>query len=243
MSSIESQYVTVKVSDGTEMRAYRARPSAAGRYPGLMVFQEAYGVNGHIRDVAGRFAREGYVAIAPELFHRTEAGFEGRYDDFPSALRLMQTLTNDGLEADVRATFETLQADSNVATGQVASIGFCMGGRVSFLANALVPVKAAISFYGGGIAPNQAGPGLLSRVIDLHAPILLIWGLLDKRIGVDAPRAVADALRGAGKRFVNVEFSDGDHGFFCDARPSYNAAAASQAWMLSLQFLKTYLVA
>ncbi len=241
MSSIESQYVTVKVSDGTEMRAYRARPSAAGRYPGLMVFQEAFGVNAHIRDVTERFAREGYVAMAPELFHRAQAGFEGRYDDFPSAMRLMQALTNEGLEADVRATYETLQADSIVAQSQTACIGFCMGGRVAFLANSVVPVKAAVSFYGGGIAPNQAGPGLLSRAGDLHAPALLFWGLLDKHIGIEAPRAVADALRGAGKQFVNVEFSDGDHGYFCDARPSYNAAAAGQSWALSLQFLKTHL--
>src|SRR5487761_721803 len=140
MSSIESQYVTMKVSDGTVMRAYRARPSAAGRYPGLMVFQEAYGVNAHIRDVTERFGREGYVAMAPELFHRAQAGFEGRYDDFPSAMRLMQTLTNEGLEADVRATYETLQADSIVAQGHIACIGFCMGGRVAFLANSVVPV-------------------------------------------------------------------------------------------------------
>jgi len=241
MTSIESQYVNLKVSDGTEMRAYSARPSPAGRYPGLMVFQEAFGVNAHIRDLTGRFAREGYVAMAPELFHRTESGFEGRYDDFPSAKRLIQKLTNEGLEADVRATYEALCADSIVATGQIGCIGFCMGGRVSFLANAAVPVKAAVSFYGGGIAPNQTGPGLLSRAGELHAPALLVWGLLDKHIGIDGPRTVADALRGAGKRFVNVEFSDGDHGFFCDGRPSYNAAASGQAWALSLQFLKTYL--
>src|SRR5579875_2650579 len=241
MSSIESQYVTMKVSDGSEMRAYAARPAAAGRYPGLMVFQEAFGVNAHIRDVTERFAREGYVAIAPELFHREREGFEGRYDDFPSARRLVQTLTNEGLEADVRATYETLQADSIVAPARIGCIGFCMGGRVSFLANSAVPVKAAVSFYGGGIAPNQAGPGLLSRAVNLHAPTLLFWGLLDNHIGVEAPRAVADALRGAGKRFVAVEFSDADHAYFCDARPSYNAAAARQSWALSLEFLKTNL--
>ncbi len=241
MSSNENQTVTIKVSDGTEMQAYRTRPSAPGRYPGLMLFQEAFGVNAHIRDVAGRFAREGYVVMAPELFHRAQAGFEGRYDDFPSARRLVQTLTNEGLEADARATLEALSSDANVAAGQIACAGFCLGGRASFLANAALPVKAAISFYGGGIAPNQAGPGLLGRSKDLHAPALLFWGLLDKHIGIEAPRAVADAMREAGKRFVNVEFSDGDHGFFCDDRASYNPAAAAQSWVLSLQFLKTHL--
>ena len=222
------------------MRAYTARP-AAGRHPGLMVFQEAFGVNAHIRDVAGRFAREGYVAMAPELYHRAEAGFEGRYDDFPAAQRLIKTLTSEGLEADIRATFGALTADPGVTPGKAACVGFCMGGRVSFLANATVPVAAAISFYGGGIAPNQAGPGLLGRAGDLNAPALLVWGLLDKHVGVEAPRAVADALRGAGKRFVNVEFSDADHAFFCDARASYNAAAATQSWALCLEFLKIHL--
>src|SRR5205823_12554121 len=95
--------VSVKVSDGSEMRLYVARPEQP-RAPGLLVLQEAFGVNGHIRDVARRLAREGYLAVAPELFHRTAPpGFEGSYGDFGSIMPHMQALTPETLEADLRA--------------------------------------------------------------------------------------------------------------------------------------------
>jgi Dienelactone hydrolase family len=87
---IRSEYVQLSVSDGTTMRAWTARPKEEGSHPGLLVFQEAFGVNAHIRDIAGRFAREGFITVAPELFHRTGAGFEGRYDDFPSTMPHMK---------------------------------------------------------------------------------------------------------------------------------------------------------
>jgi carboxymethylenebutenolidase len=115
-----------------------------------------------------------------------------------------------------------------------------MGGRVAVLTNVVLPVSAAISFYGGGIAPNPFSPGLLDRAGDLHAPQMLLWGGLDKHLGPEVTRAVTEAIRAAGKPFVNVEFSDADHGFFCDARSSYNPNAARQAWALVLTFLNIY---
>jgi carboxymethylenebutenolidase len=118
---------------------------------------------------------------------------------------------------------------------------FCMGGRVSFLADAIVPVKAAVSYYGSGIAPGPRGPDLLDRVGNLHAPILLFWGYQDKHIGIEQQRAAADALHTGRKSFVSVGFSDAGHGFFCDSRPTYNAPAATQSWALALRFLKTNL--
>src|ERR1700756_4449553 len=102
---IKSEFVTTKVSDGTNMRLYVARPTGAAASHGLLVMQEAFGVNAHIRDVTERFAREGYLAVAPELFHRTGPGFEGRYDDFPSAVAHMQALKVPELEADFHATY------------------------------------------------------------------------------------------------------------------------------------------
>jgi carboxymethylenebutenolidase len=241
MPQANNEYLTLRVNDGTTMRAYLARPADGVPHPGLLVFQEAFGVNAHIRDVAERFAREGYVALAPELYHRTAPGFEGEYNNFEPIMKVMQSMTDQGLEADVRAAFDWLHADAGVLDGSVACTGYCMGGRVSFLADAIVPLKAAISYYGGGIAPGLRGPGLLGRAGDLHAPILLFWGLQDKHIGVEQPRAVADALRTNQKLFVNVEFSEAGHGFFCDARPSYNAPAATQSWALALRFLETNL--
>ena len=114
-----------------------------------------------------------------------------------------------------------------------------MGGRASFLAALTLPLKGAVSFYGGGIAPAPRGPGLLGRVDELQAPVLLIWGGRDQHIGPDQVQATTEGLKAAKKTYVNVEFSDADHGFFCDERASYNPAAAAEAWPLTLAFLKT----
>lgn len=236
MDNVQTEQITLQVSDGTSMNAYVAAPEGAGKLPGLLVFQEAFGVNAHIRDVTERFAKQGYVAIAAELFHRTGPGFEGSYTDFAKCMPHMQGLTPEGLTADAHAAFDWLQRNPRVLLNSTASVGWCMGGRVSFLANSELPLKAAISFYGGGIAP-----ALLPRASSIHAPMLFFWGGLDKHIPEDQIRSVMDAMKEANKTYVNVEFSDADHGFFCDARASYKETAAKQAWDLSLRFLTTYL--
>src|SRR5271167_889807 len=99
---LKTEYVTLAVDDGTSMRCYVARPSGAATSRGLIVCQEAYGVNAHIREVTERLARQGFLAIAPELFHRTGPGFEGRYDDISSAMTHMHALTDEGMAADLR---------------------------------------------------------------------------------------------------------------------------------------------
>jgi carboxymethylenebutenolidase len=240
---IQSEFVTTKVSDGTSMRLYVARPAGAAATRGLLIMQEAFGVNAHIRDITERFAREGFLAVAPELFHRTGAGFEGKYDDFDSARAHLKELRDPAMEADFRAAYDWLRANGVAAGSPIAAVGFCMGGRAAVLASLTLPLECAVSFYGGGIAPNPMNPGLLGRVKDLKAPVLLFWGGRDQHITADQTRAVADALKAAGKSYVDVEFSDADHGFFCDARPSYNPVAAAQAWPLVLAFLNTYTAA
>jgi carboxymethylenebutenolidase len=236
MPNITTDKHTLAVADGSSMQAFVARPEEKGSFPGMLVFQEAFGVNAHIRDVTQRIAREGYVAIAPELFHRSAApGLEVRYDDFPSAMPHMKALTEQGLSDDIRATYEWLRDSTHVVPDRIGSIGFCMGGRVSFLANATIELRAAISFYGGGIAP-----ALLPHAANLHAPMVFFWGGLDKHIPQDQIRSVIDAVKAAGKPYINVEISDADHGFFCDARPSYNPVAAKEAWSLVVSFLEAH---
>src|SRR5579863_3365013 len=106
---IRTEYVNLSVSDGTSMRGYVARPvGASGPVAGLLVFQEAFGVNAHIRNVAERFAREGYVAIAPALYHRTDPDFEGSYTDFGPVMTHAQAVTDAGLSADIQATYQWL---------------------------------------------------------------------------------------------------------------------------------------
>lgn len=231
---IHTQRINLDVSDGTKMSAYVASPETKGPHPGLIVFQEAFGVNSHIRNVTDRLAAEGYVAVAPELFHRTAPGLEGSYTDFPSVMPHVRAITAPRAEADLRAAFDWLQKQSNVTGSKIFSLGFCMGGRMSFLANSILPLEAAVSFYGGGIATEQ-----LDRAPRLHSRMLFFWGGLDKHIPAEQRRAVADTLTKAGKAYVNVEFSSADHGFFCDERASYNPAAARQAWALMLEFLRS----
>ena len=230
----DTSHVQLSVSDGTTMRAYVARPDASApdrKRAGLLVLQEAFGVNAHIRDVTERYARHGYIAIAPELFHRTAPGFDGRYDDFPAAMPHIQALTPDGMIADMRAAYGWLIADGRASEGRTGAVGFCMGGRAAYLANTALPLAASVSYYGGGIAP-----GLLDRAASLHGRQLFYWAGKDRNIKPEHHRAVADALREAGKVFVSVEFSDADHGFFNDVRPVYQPAAARESWALTLAF-------
>lgn len=235
MAGIKTEKITLNVADGTSMNAYVATPAEGSKAPGMIVFQEIFGVNAHIRDVTERFAKLGYVAIAPELFHRTAPGFEGSYTDLQTCMPHMQAMTPDGVIADARAAFDWLQKNPRIAPNATGSIGFCMGGRASFLANSALPLSAAISFYGTAIAP-----GFVSRAAQQNGPVLFFWGGLDARITRDQTRAVVDAMAEAKKTFVNVEFSDADHGFFCDARANYKESAAKQAWELLVKFLETY---
>jgi carboxymethylenebutenolidase len=235
MTKLATQKVTLQVADGTTMNAYAARPAEEGKFPGMLVFQEAFGVNAHIRDVTERIAREGYAAIAPELFHRTAPGFEGSYTDIQSVMPHMQAMKEESAVQDIHAAYEWLKSNAQTTPDRIASIGFCMGGRMSFLANSAVQLRAAISFYGGGIAPAY-----LPRAANLSAPILFFWGGLDKHIPQEQIRALMDEVQRVGKPHINVEISDADHGFFCDARASYNPVAATLAWTLSLKFLDVH---
>ena len=233
--SVRTEYVTVPVSDGTTMNAYVARPWNASSAPGIAVFQEAYGVNAHIRDVADRCARLGMVAVAPELFHRTAPGFVAPYGDWDAVSPHLNAVTREGLEADIDATFAWMRNDPAIDPEELAAIGFCLGGRVAYMANARVHLRAAISFYGGRIAPD-----LLSLAQRQRGPILMFWGGLDANIPSEQYRSVADALTEADVTHEQVVFSQADHGFFCDQRSSYNPIAARQSWAMLKEFLACY---
>jgi len=226
-AAIIKEKVELAVADGTRMAGYVARPKQAAAHSGLLVFQEAFGVNHHIRDVAERFAALGYVAIAPELFHRTAPpGFEASYADFPAVIEHYQAVT---AEADVRSAYEWLRSNPRAKASEISCVGFCLGGRILFIANSTVPLRAAVSFYGGGIAP-----GLLDGASKFEAPSLLfVWGGLDKHITLEQRRAVIEVLSAHQKIYVNTEFSRADHGFFCEPH------SAGQARVLTLEFLRS----
>ncbi|MGH9394610.1 MAG: dienelactone hydrolase family protein [Terriglobales bacterium] len=224
-------WIELAVEDGTRMRAYCAAAAGVIRSgQGAIVLQEAFGVNPHIRDVTERLAREGYTAIAPELYHRTGAGFEGDYDDFGAAMPHMHAMTAAGQELDLRAAAAWLRRQGAEA---LVAAGFCMGGRVAVRAAAALRLRAAASFYGGSLL------SLRELVASISAPLLLVWGDQDRHIPLPQREQFAGLLRAAGKDFVECTFSAADHGFFCDARPSFHPASAAVAWELLLSFLKT----
>jgi len=235
MSNITSQHVEIKVDDGTTMLAWLAQPAGEKRSRGIMVFPEIFGVNAHMRDVTNRFATLGLSAICPELFHRTAPPkWECSYTDFPTAMPHMQAVKEPALESDVKATYNWLK--TNTAAGDnIACVGYCMGGRTSFLANSAVPLQAAISYYGGNM------PGFLHRTQNLSAPMLLLWGELDHHIPAEMRNQVTSTMREAKKEYIDIVFSNADHGFFCDARQSYNAGAAKLSWDIVQSFLNARL--
>jgi carboxymethylenebutenolidase len=233
------KYVNLKIADGTDMEAYTAIPAnAVGRNaPGLILLQEAFGVNHHIRDVADRFANQGYVVIAPELFHRSAPPyFEGAYGDFAQVMPFYQAITNEGLEADLKAAWHWLRHHELVNPANIFSIGYCMGGRASFLANATLPLSAGVSYYGGGTA------AIADKAPNISGRHLFFWGGLDKHIGQDQIDIVTGAMDAAGKEYINVKFSYADHAFACDERPSYNEKANKEAWALTLVFFNNNMV-
>ncbi len=228
-------FTTLSVADGTDMDAYIALPGEEQCYPGIILLQEAFGVNHHIRTVAGRLCNEGYAVIAPDLFHRTAPKIEIAYTDFGSAMPHMKALTKEGLTHDLQAAYHWLQQHPAVVHGKVGSIGFCLGGRVSFLANARLPLSAAVSYYGGGLNT------LSGEAANLHGTHLFFWGGKDMHIPQEKIDIIVNAVKGAGKAYINTVISYAGHGFNCDERSSYHPLAAMEAWATTLVFFNNRL--
>lgn len=231
-----SQFVTLEVKDASPMRAYVATPEGSGPFPGVIVFQEAFGVNGHMRHVTDRIAKLGYIAIAPEVFHRTAApGQEFSYSDFPSVMPHYQAMTNEGMIADGQACLDWLVAREDVVKDKVGCIGFCLGGRIAFVANSALPLAASVAYYGGGMHT------VADLAEKLHGPQLMLWGGKDTHITPEHVQTVVDALIKADKDYINVVISYAAHAFSCDDRPAFHPQAASEAWGLTTAFFKNKL--
>lgn len=236
VADVAIEQISLSVEDGTRMIAHVARPALkAANAPGILVFQEAYGVNDYLRSVAARFAELGFVAVAPELYHRSGDGIVGSYDDGHEKIApYTKATTVQGLVADIRAAYGWLVDDAAISAQRVAAVGFCMGGRTAYLANAHVPLKATISFYGGNI------PRWFEYVNRQSGPLLCFWGRRDETIPLSQAREVADKFDEAGVTHTQVVFSTAGHGFFRHVRSDvYDPVAARIAWDTSLAFLRT----
>lgn len=230
----KSERITIPVG-GSPMGAYVARPVDAGTYPGVIVIQEIFGVNHHIRSVTDRVAAEGYVAIAPELFHRAAPGVELGYDEAGMArgIPLMQAAKASEVLADVSATIDALKARPDVGGRGVGIMGFCFGGHVTYLAACELPIAAAASFYGGGVAvgvPGNEGPPTVERTAKIKGRILCFFGEKDGYIPPEHVEKIRHELETHHIRHEIVVYPGVGHGFFCDERGDYSETAASDAW-------------
>ena len=222
-----------------DLPGYYVAPAGAGKFPAVIVLMEAFGLNDWCKGICNRLAQSGFAAIAPDLYRGAVYG----YTDMQGAISKLKTLKDDGVMGDVGKSIEFLAARSEVNANGIGVVGFCMGGRYTFLTNAVYPsqIKAAVAFYGGGIDSTTDPIGrksLLNRVDTMQSPIMLMYGAEDKSIAADEHARVAAALSKAKKRYILNLFPKAGHGFMSDRRDSYSPEAAAEAWMMTTGFLK-----
>ncbi|MFL6211131.1 MAG: dienelactone hydrolase family protein [Pyrinomonadaceae bacterium] len=218
-------------SNGETTTGYLSVPES-GRGPGVVVIQEWWGLVPHIKNVADRFAAEGFVALAPDLFH-------GRATTSPDeAGKLMMALDIEQTEKDLRGAITYLLAHSGVTSDKVGTVGFCMGGALSlYAATKNEQVGACVVFYGGH-------PKVHYELADLHAPVLGLYAGRDKSIPPESVRTLEAKLNELGKAAEMHIYADADHAFFNDDRPEvYNPEAAADAWQRTINFLRAHLSA
>jgi carboxymethylenebutenolidase len=221
-----SEYVTLNTEDGVEVSAYVAHPEGEP-VAGLVVVQEIFGVNQHIRSVADGYARDGFLAVAPALFDRIERGVELGYEgaDMQRAMGFIPKLDMQKSLEDVAAAIKF----AGIATEKkVGVVGYCYGGTLAWLAAARLHPAVAVGYYGGRTAKYADE--------SLSAPVILHFGKLDAHI----PEEEVEKIHAAHPE-VEIYWYDAGHGFNCDARASYNKEAAHQARERSLSFLKQHL--
>jgi carboxymethylenebutenolidase len=231
--SVTSRWIDIP-TDTDSFQGYLAVPKT-GSGPAVIILQEIFGVNGHIRSVADQYAADGYVALAPDVFWRTQPRVELGYDgpDRDKAMELLQKTNLDAAVADVGAAAKALRALPEV-TGQVAAIGYCFGGRLAYLAAAEGSVDVAVAYYGGGIQ------NALDRADQIKAPIQFHYGELDAHIPADAVDAVRQRFAGRKDSELYV-YGQADHGFNCGDRASFNAKASALAHGRTLTFLGAHM--
>lgn len=231
---MNARWIDIATARGERFSGYLSLPPT-GRGPGIVLIQEIWGVNEHIRALADQYALDGYVVLAPDLFWRLERRVDLAYDEAGSARarQLLQTVDGAQAAADVAAAVDGLRGRPEV-TGRVATLGYCFGGQMAFRAAALAQADAAVCYYGGGIANHL---DLAPRVT---MPILFHHAEQDALIPPDMVAAIKAAFAGRS----NAVFADHPsvgHGFNCWGRPNYDQQAAALAHGRTLEFLARHL--
>ncbi len=222
-----------------DLPGYYVTPAGTGKFPAIIVLMEAFGLNKWCKSVCDRLAQSGFAAIAPDFYR----GVTYAYTDVAGAVAKLKSLDDNAVMSDVGKSIDFLAGKSEINANGIGVVGLCMGGRYAFLTNATYPskIKAAISFYGGGIdaAPNNplGQKSLLDRVTAMQSPIMLMYGSEDNLIAADEHGRISTALSKAKKRYILNLFPNAGHGFMSsDRRDSYTPAAESEAWLMTTGF-------
>ena len=227
---MNGQWVDIKAHDGGSFGAYVSTPPT-GSGPGIVLIQEIWGVNQHIRDVADMYAMDGFTVFAPDVFWRQQPRVDLNYNevDNPKAFAFMGGLDRPNAALDLAGTAAALRAHAAVK-GKIASVGYCMGGALSFVCAANGIVDASVCYYGGGIHT------MLDRVPEIKVPMLMHFAEQDAHIPMSAVESVQAAFKGRDDVRIDV-YPGVDHGFNCWGRAIYNQKAAALAHGRSLAFL------
>ncbi|WP_312437808.1 dienelactone hydrolase family protein [Janthinobacterium sp.] len=227
--SITTQWIDIAGPEGT-FPAYLAVPHL-GKGPGIILLQEIFGVNEHIRTVAEQYAADGYVVLVPDLFWREGKHIELGYDEagWKRAVELMQASDNEHALTDINATVAALRARPEVE-GKIASLGYCMGGRLAYQAAAAGLVDAAVAYYGGGIQNK------LDLADQVKVPLLMHFGSNDSHIPSEAVQAIAERFEQREEVEIHI-YPGAEHGFNCNYRDSYDMRSSVQAHGNTLVFL------
>lgn len=234
---MQTRTIQVSTPDGP-MALYEAVPEDPKG--ALVVVQEAFGVNDHIEDVARRAASAGYHAVAPHLFHRTGGGTIP-YGERDKVMAHFSTLDDTKILDDLDATLAHLR-DAGWQDAGIGAVGFCVGGRITFLCALQRSIGAAIGFYGGSIvtARRQSMPSLVGDASALQTPWLGMFGDKDASIPVEDVETLRAALKAAPVETEIVRYPNADHGFHCDQRPNYEPDSAADAWRRTLAWLERH---
>jgi carboxymethylenebutenolidase len=231
-------------SDGQTMEGYLTQPAAAGRYPAVVVIQEIWGVNSHIQSVTDRLPSQGYVGLAPALFHREGRMTLGLYEEMEPALARLGRCTDANIIGDVKAAVAYLKTQPFVDPQRIGIVGFCFGGRVSYQSACNVPdLKAAAVYYGGRILQPLGGPGPapVEQTANITAPVLGLFGEEDSNPSPADVTTIEAELKKQGKTYEFHMYPGCGHGFHCDGRASYRHEAAKDAWAKTIAWFDTYL--
>ncbi|MDB5797814.1 MAG: carboxymethylenebutenolidase [Paucimonas sp.] len=227
---MNAHWIDIDTANGNNFKGYLSLPPT-GRGPGLLLIQEIWGVNSHIRAVADQYAQDGYVVLAPDVFWRMKPGVDLDYDEAGSkqAFQYMNDLDFPKAVEDMVRAVQVLRGLPE-QEGGVASLGFCMGGLLSYQCAAHAGVDAAVCYYGGGIHTK------LDVAERIKCPILFHFAEKDNYIPADAVAAVKAAFKDRKNAMIET-YPEVDHGFNCWGRKAYNQKAAAVAHGLSLSFL------